>query len=140
MSTFSIVLIVYFAIAISIAVFVFIRSRKPLTPLDNLLEKKKKPLWQILLPFPIYPIAGVFYGIILLVDPKERRNLSVKRYLKTQTDFDREYEELNVAKIDIEEGVDEKSPYKKAALCLAKELQSGKFKASHPCWMKMLCK
>ena len=105
MSTISIILIVYSALAVVIMILIYIRSRKPSTPLDEFLGGKQKPIWKILLPLPIYPIVLVFWGLILLFDPKERKKRSVQKHLKTDKDFEKEYEKINVNQIDISEGL-----------------------------------
>ena len=107
MSTISIILIVYSALAVVIMILIYIRSRKPSTPLDEFLGRKQKPIWKILLPLPIYPIVLVFWGLILLFDPKERKKRSVQKHLKTDKDFEKEYEKINVNQIDISEGLGE---------------------------------
>ena len=121
MSTISIILIVYSALAVIIAFIIYIKSKKPLSPIDELLEKKQKPLWKIILPLPIYPIALVFWGLIQLFDPNERKKRSVHKYLKTDKDFEKEYEKINVNRIDISEGLEE-SRAKETALCLGDAL------------------
>ena len=121
MSTISIILIVYSALAVVIMLLIYIRSRKPSTPLDEFLGKKQKPIWKILLPLPIYPIVLVFWGLILLFDPKERKKRSVQKHLKTDKDFEKEYEKINVNQIDISEGLGE-TIAKETALCLGNAL------------------
>ncbi len=121
MSTISIILIVYSALAVVIMILIYIRSRKPSTPLDEFLGRKQKPIWKILLPLPIYPIVLVFWGLILLFDPKERKKRSVQKHLKTDKDFEKEYEKINVNQIDISEGLGE-TIAKETALCLGNAL------------------
>ena len=119
MSTFDVILIVYLAVAIAIMSVVIYRRQHDPRPWSDLIEKK--PLWKIILPLPIYPIAGIFYVLIQAFDPKERRRRNVKKYLKTEYDLEKEYKELNVDKVDFEDGLEE-SLHKNASWLLARGL------------------
>lgn len=119
MSTLSIILIVYFVVAIAIMSIVIYRRQHDPRPWSDLIEKK--PLWKIVLPFPIYPIAGIFYVLIQAIDPQERRNREAKKHLKTKDDFEKEYAELKVDKVDIEDGLDD-TLQKNASFCMANGL------------------
>lgn len=119
MSTFGIILIVYFVVAIAIMSIVIYRRQHDPRPWSDLIEKK--PLWKIILPLPIYPIVGIFYVLIQAFDPKERRRRNVKKYLKTEYDLEKEYKELNVDKVDFEDGLEE-SLHKNASWLLARGL------------------
>ncbi len=88
MSTVSIILIAYSAIAIGITIVMLIKHSRPLTALDELIGRKRKTLWQILLPLPIYPIAVLFVGIVFVFDPKERHKRTMRKFLET---FNEEY-------------------------------------------------
>ncbi len=121
MSTLCIILIVYSALAVIITIFVYKRSRKPSTPLDEILGRKQKPIWQILLPLPFYPIALVFWGMILLFDPKERKKRSARKCLKIDKDIQKEYAKLETDKIDVAEGVED-TQERAAAICLGDAL------------------
>lgn len=121
MSTLCIILIVYSALAVIITFFVYMRSRKPSTPLDEILGRKQKPIWQILLPLPIYPIALVFYGLIQLFDPAERKKRSARKCLKIDKDIQKEYAKLETDKIDVAEGVED-TQERAAAICLGDAL------------------
>lgn len=119
MSTFGIILIVYFVVAIAIMSIVIYRRQHDPRPWSDLIEKK--PLWKQILPLPIYPIVGIFYVLIQAFDPKERRRRNVKKYLKTEYDLEKEYKELNVDKVDFEDGLEE-SLHKNASWLLARGL------------------
>ena len=83
MSTISIILIAYSAIAIGITIVMLIKHSRPLTALEEIIGRKRKPLWQILLPLPIYPIAVLFVGIVLVFDPQERHKRTMRKFLET---------------------------------------------------------
>lgn len=120
MSTFSIILIAYFVVAIVIMFIVLYRRQHNPRPWGSLIEKK--PLWKIILPLPIYPIACIFLGLILAFDPQERRKRTIlKKSLKTKDDFEKEYKELKIDKIDVESGLGD-TLQKNASLCMANDL------------------
>ena len=119
MSTLSIILIVYLVVAIAIMSVVIFRRQHDTWPWGDLVEKK--PLWKIILPLPIYPIAGIFYVLIQAFDPKERRNREAKKHLKTKDDFEKEYAELKIDEVDIADGIDD-TLQKNASLCMANGL------------------
>lgn len=121
MNTWGVILTIYAIVAVGITIVMYFRSRKPLTPLEEFIETKRKPLWQILLPLPIYPIAFVFYVLIQILDPKERKKRAARKYLKTDKDIRKEYAKLETDKIDIKEGLDD-TQEKAAAICLGNAL------------------
>ncbi len=88
MNIISIILIAYFAIAIGITIVLLVKHSRPLTALEEIIGRKRKPLWQILLPLPIYPIAVLFVGIVFVFDPKERHKRTMRKFLET---FNEEY-------------------------------------------------
>ena len=121
MSVCSIIVAAYSVVAICITIVLFIRRNRSTTPFDKLMDRKQRPIWLILLLLPIYPIALVFYGLIQLFDPAERKKRATHKHLKTDKDFRKEYAKLETDKIDVTEGVED-TQERVAAICLGKAL------------------
>lgn len=121
MNIFSIILAIYAFIAVCVTLIMVIKANKPLNPLDEFVGNKRKPIWQICLYTPLYPLALLVRGIVLLVNPKER----IRKSIKTSKDFEKEYNNLHIEIIDYENEVCN-GINGSALLCLANELLKGK--------------